>query len=144
MTLPSVSEAPNKRRRYTAEFKARIVADCQQPDASVARIALDHGLNANLVHKWIRASRQQPPAFLPVALPAPSAQQPVSNSGESIRIEIPRADGSVLRLLSPPVTCSDPAPGRPGPDLGEHTDALLSEAGFSETEIGDLRRAGVV
>ena len=49
MTLPSVSEAPNKRRRYTAEFKARIVADCQQPNASVARIALKHNLNARAI-----------------------------------------------------------------------------------------------
>lgn len=101
MTLPSVSKAPNKRRRYTAEFKARIVADCQQPGASVARIALDQGLNANLVHKWIRAARQQdvtstPPAFLPIALPAPSIQPQASGPGESIRIEIPRADGSLV------------------------------------------------
>lgn len=101
MTLPSVSEAPNKRRRYTAEFKARIVADCQQPNASVARIALKHNLNANLVHKWIHAARQQhselaPPAFLPIPLPAPSAPPPSAGSGDSIRIEIPRANGSVV------------------------------------------------
>uniref|UniRef100_UPI0013157129 IS66-like element accessory protein TnpA n=1 Tax=Marinobacterium profundum TaxID=1714300 RepID=UPI0013157129 len=74
MTLLSVSEAPRKRRRYTPEFKARIIAACQEPNASVARIALDHGLNANLVHKWIRAARQQPaatsPAFVSLAVPA--------------------------------------------------------------------------
>jgi len=98
MTLPGVSEAPNKRRRFTPAFKARILADCQQPGASIARIALDHGLNANLVHKWIRASRQQSPSssFLPIALPAPSAQSQASGSGESIRIEIPRTGGSLV------------------------------------------------
>jgi len=100
MTLPSVSEAPNKRRRFTAEFKARVVAACQQPNASVARIALEHDLNANLVHKWIRATRQQhpepaPPAFLPIPLPAPSLP-PSARAGESIRIEIPRANGSIV------------------------------------------------
>jgi transposase len=77
------------------------VAACQQPEASIAQIAQNHGLNANLVHKWIRAARQQDtastsPAFLPIALPTPSAQQQVPSSGESIRIEIPRADGSLV------------------------------------------------
>jgi transposase len=54
MTLLSTSEAPIKRRRFTAEFKARIVADCQQPGASVARIALDPGMCDSLrnVPKW--------------------------------------------------------------------------------------------
>lgn len=101
MTPPSVSKAPNKRRRFTAEFKARIVADCLQPNASVARIALEHHLNANLLHKWIRAARQQdvtptPPAFLPIALPTLPPQPQTSRAGESIRIEIPRASGSIV------------------------------------------------
>ncbi|GGO83815.1 transposase [Marinobacterium nitratireducens] len=101
MTLLSTSDTPIKRRRFTAEFKARIVANCQQPGASVARIALDHGLNANLVHKWIRAARQQDatstsPTFLPIALPAQPHQPQAAGSGESIRIEIPRAGGSLV------------------------------------------------
>ncbi|WP_036233978.1 IS66-like element accessory protein TnpA [Marinobacterium litorale] len=101
MTLLSTSDIPKTRRRFTAEFKARIVADCQQSGASVARIALEHGLNANLVHKWIRAARQHetepvPAAFLPIPLPAPSSPPPSACTGESIRIEIPRADGSIV------------------------------------------------
>lgn len=48
MSELSVWEAPRKRRRFTAEFKARIVEACQQPGASVAGIALEHALNANL------------------------------------------------------------------------------------------------
>jgi len=58
--------------------------------------------------------------------------------------EIDRRDGTRLRLLSPPVTCSDPPPARPGPDLGEHTDDLLSAAGFDAEEIEALRRDGVI
>ncbi|PMR77661.1 transposase [Billgrantia endophytica] len=45
MSELSVLEAPRKRRRYTAEFKTRIVEACQQPDASIAGIALEHALN---------------------------------------------------------------------------------------------------
>jgi crotonobetainyl-CoA:carnitine CoA-transferase CaiB-like acyl-CoA transferase len=32
----------------------------------------------------------------------------------------------------------------PGPDLGEHTDAVLAEAGFTEAEVAGLRARGVV
>lgn len=38
---------------YSAEFKAQVLAECQQPGASVAAIALAHGLNINLLRKWL-------------------------------------------------------------------------------------------
>ena len=41
------------KRRHSAEFKARVVAACQARGASVAGVALAHGVNANLVRKWI-------------------------------------------------------------------------------------------
>ncbi|WP_408320336.1 transposase [Paraburkholderia sp. RL17-347-BIC-D] len=40
-----------KRRRYTNEFKAEVVAACQGPGVSVAAIALMHKLNANLLRR---------------------------------------------------------------------------------------------
>ena len=47
-------------RRYSAAFKARVLRECAQPDASVAGTALAHGINVNLVHTWRRkASRDQ-------------------------------------------------------------------------------------
>lgn len=48
------SSGRRRRRRYTDEYKARLVAQCQQPHVSVAAIALSHGINANLLRKWIR------------------------------------------------------------------------------------------
>lgn len=45
------------RRRHSAEFKARLIAECQRPGISVARIALDNGINANLLHGWIASAR---------------------------------------------------------------------------------------
>jgi transposase len=38
---------------HGAEFKAQVLAECQQPGASVAGVALAHGLNVNLVRKWL-------------------------------------------------------------------------------------------
>ncbi|MCX4174515.1 MULTISPECIES: hypothetical protein [Paraburkholderia] len=37
-----------RRRRYSVEFKAEVVAACQAPEVSLAAIALHHKLNANL------------------------------------------------------------------------------------------------
>ncbi len=96
----SPSTPAGKRRRFTPEFKARIVAACRQPDQSVASVALAHGLNANLVHKWIRKACQSneasaTPAFLPLAVSQPS--RPISSSAaERIRIEVMRGDEGVV------------------------------------------------
>ena len=43
------------RRRHSAAFKRKILELTEQPGASVAAIALEHGVNANLVFKWRRA-----------------------------------------------------------------------------------------
>jgi len=45
------SNAP--RRVHGAEFKAKVLDECRRPGASVAAVALAHGLNANLVRKWL-------------------------------------------------------------------------------------------
>ena len=41
------------RRRHEPAFKARVVAACRQPGASLSAVALAHGLNANMVRKWV-------------------------------------------------------------------------------------------
>jgi transposase len=43
---------PVPRRQHSAEFKAQVVACCNEPGASIASVALSHSLNANLVRKW--------------------------------------------------------------------------------------------
>jgi formyl-CoA transferase len=51
-----------------------------------------------------------------------------------------------VRLLGVPVRLADTpgAPAGPPPAIGEHTDAVLAEAGFRAPEIARLREAGVV
>lgn len=53
-----MAEANRSRRRHSAEFKQRVLAECDRPGASVAAVALSHGLNDNLVHKWRRQSHR--------------------------------------------------------------------------------------
>jgi transposase len=81
------------RRRHSEELKAQVLAECAQPGASVAAVALAHSLNANVVHKWRRQGVAKPSlplaTFVPVMTPA--APLPV----EPIRIELRRGATSV-------------------------------------------------
>ncbi len=43
------TQSKSKRRVHGAEFKTQVLAECQQPGASVAAVALAHGLNVNLL-----------------------------------------------------------------------------------------------
>ena len=102
MTELSVLEVPRKRRRFTAAFKAKIVEACQQPGTSVAGVALEHGLNANLVHNWIRSTRQQTampeiPAFVPVPMVRDlSPATPQHQVADPIRLTIPHPNGPMV------------------------------------------------
>jgi transposase-like protein len=51
------NEGRSRRRAYSKEFKAQLVAACAQPGASVGGVALSHGLHANMVHRWIREAQ---------------------------------------------------------------------------------------
>jgi crotonobetainyl-CoA:carnitine CoA-transferase CaiB-like acyl-CoA transferase len=57
-----------------------------------------------------------------------------------IATSVPRADGGVTPVVGQPVTLSrTPAQmRRPAPEIGEHTDAILAEFGFSAEEIADF------
>ena len=41
------------RCRYDQQVKQELVRRCLQPGVSVARMAMQHGVNANLLRKWI-------------------------------------------------------------------------------------------
>ncbi len=40
------------RRNHHPALKAQILAECAAPGASVAQVAMAHGINANIVHGW--------------------------------------------------------------------------------------------
>lgn len=82
------------RRSYTQEFKRSVIAQCQRGQ-SVSGVALQHGMNANIVHKWLRLSEAdkfdlKAPAF--VALPVPAKPSPPI----TVRVEITRGDTRVV------------------------------------------------
>jgi transposase-like protein len=68
-------------------MKVQIVAQCRQPGVSVAGVALSHGINANLVRKWIRQAERQPaPGFVPIM----PAGVPPPGAGRHIEIHLAR------------------------------------------------------
>jgi transposase len=62
LRLEVVSVLRNGRRRYDPVSKQRLVEACRQPGASLAGLALRHGVNANLLRKWVtgRPGQQRP------------------------------------------------------------------------------------
>ena len=48
------TQAKPTRRRYAAPFKRELVERSLQPGASVSGIALENGINANVLFKWRR------------------------------------------------------------------------------------------
>jgi transposase len=102
------------RRNHSAALKAQVLSECSVPGASVAQVAMAHGINANIVHGWRKLAREgmQPalpaPAFVPVrVLPAavsPSAPSPTPTQ----RIEIELRRGPLTVHLSwPPSAASE-------------------------------------
>jgi transposase len=99
------------RRRFAVSEKLRIVEASLAPNASVAGIALAHGVNANLVFKWRRLfqqgrlGRRRPIArLMPVQIAEQSAAEiaitsPAARQERSIRHE--DAQATVLRTSTP-------------------------------------------
>ena len=77
------------RRRHSDEFKAKVLAACDAPGASISGVALAHGLNTNLVRKWRcgRGARISGVAITPMAPGKTPA--PLGNTPEFIAIEMP-------------------------------------------------------
>jgi transposase len=76
------------RRRYTPRFKRELVAKCFEPGVSVSKLSIEHGLNTNLVRKWMRKSQSTPArsALLPVKVAAPPEIRAERGAAIEIRV----------------------------------------------------------
>ncbi|NTA51460.1 transposase [Agrobacterium tumefaciens] len=80
------------RRRYDPVSRDELVAACLEPGVSVSRLAREHGVNANLVRKWMKKAREERPlplvsAFVPVRI---VADMPTASGGDFL----PKAEPS--------------------------------------------------
>ncbi len=97
-----------RRRRYGDELKAQVVGECDAPGASVAKVAMAHGINANVVHRWRQLAREgvqvtvaKPSEFVPVAIAAPTVQ-----GRRDIEVEL-RRGAVTMKVLWPSWAASD-------------------------------------
>ncbi|WP_413048016.1 transposase [Pseudomonas phoenicis] len=47
-----------QRSSYTKPFKTLVAQECLQPVASMCSVAISHGINANVIRKWLAFSRR--------------------------------------------------------------------------------------
>ncbi|KIF60314.1 IS66-like element accessory protein TnpA [Pseudomonas fluorescens] len=90
-----------QRSSYPKPFKAQVVQECLQPGATLSSVAISHGINANVIRKWLPLYRDQSPAALPafVALRARPKRQAealaiidLSLGEQSITVKWPTSD----------------------------------------------------
>jgi transposase len=100
------SEDRKRRQRYSAQLKAQVMAECEAPGVSVARVAMAHGINANVVHRWRQLAREsevaalvRPSEFIPVSLAATA----VAPTGD-IQVQLRR--GATAMTITWPVAAS--------------------------------------
>ena len=117
-------------RTYTRQFKAELVAACQQPGASIAAIARGHGMNANVLHRWLKEHERSgchqllaasssgavaltapAPAFIALKLPT-AIQEPTACD---IKVELRK--GAVSMIVTWPISAAG--------DLAQWTRAIL-------------------
>jgi transposase-like protein len=92
-----------QRNSYPKSFKAQVVQECLQPGASISSVAISHGINANVIRKWIPLYRDKSPATLPAFVPVKIApKRPAETSAiieltfgeQTITVKWPSSDPS--------------------------------------------------
>lgn len=89
MSSVTVLSGPERRRRWSASEKARIVEESLQPGAVVKAVAHRHDVHPNLLHHWRRQVRRavgRKVNFLPVEVS--SEKKPSIVGGGTIEIEL--------------------------------------------------------
>ena len=108
------------RRRHSADLKTLVLQQCAASGASVAKVAMSHGVNANVVHGWRKLARERdgialsPPspttlpaqtaASLPQFVPVSMAQTTSPPAPVDIQIELRR--GAAAMKITWPITAA--------------------------------------
>ncbi|UUZ78248.1 transposase [Polaromonas sp. P1(28)-13] len=107
-------------RTYSPEFKAELLAACQTAGVSIAALAGQHGMNANVLHRWLKehrtkthsevdssgpspANAAQIAAFIPLQLSAPTPTTTVQDS--ELKVELRK--GALSMVITWPTTAVD-------------------------------------
>ena len=96
-----------RRRRWRAEDKLRVLAEAEEPGARTSEVARRHDISRGLLWYWRRQLRQgrltvadtQVPVFLPLQVSGEVPPGPVAPAAATDpRIEITLPDGTLVRV----------------------------------------------
>lgn len=82
-----------QRSSYPKLFKAQVVQECLEPGASVSSVAISHGINANVIRKWLPIYRDK--SFTPLPAFVPLQPMPKRHADEAVVIALPLGDKSI-------------------------------------------------
>jgi len=101
------------RRNHALELKKAVLDECRA-GVSVAGVAMAHGLNANLVHKWRRLEQSKTvaaatlpspaPTFIPLVVASPTVTPPTCAEPRELRIELRR--GAIVATVNWPMSAT--------------------------------------
>ena len=95
------------RRRYSPQMKALVLEQCAAPGASVAKVAMSHGVNANVVHRWRQLARDGGAGMPSVRqFVAASLAAPSQLSSADIRIDL-RRGATTMTITWPTLAAAD-------------------------------------
>ena len=102
------TQARRRRREHSPALKRELIERSLQPGASVSGIALDSGINANLLFKWRRehlragargtATAISTPVLLPVTIESPTSQIAAAPSPPPASAPAARANTGVIEI----------------------------------------------
>lgn len=108
MTQATVLSGPERRRRWSAAQKMRMVEESLAPGSGVTEVARQHDIHPNLLHLWRRQARtgvlsvgaETAARFVPVAIARGHGAAAVTMDGVGLGpvIEVVLRNGRVLRL----------------------------------------------
>ena len=96
-----------RRRRWSEEEKARLVAESWEPGAVVAHVARRHGVAESCLYTWRKqiggrasavARTPELPPMIPVAIEGPESALPMPERSTAVRAVIVLADGTRLEI----------------------------------------------
>ncbi|WP_080572972.1 IS66 family insertion sequence element accessory protein TnpB [Xanthomonas citri] len=85
---------------YPKPFKAQVVQECLQPGATVSSVAISHGINVNVIRKWMPLYRNQP-ATIPAFVPLKAAPKRPAEASVIIELPMRPSDHSEMANLRP-------------------------------------------
>ena len=111
------------KRTYSAETKAELLAACIAPGASIAAVASANGMNANVLHRWLKGSSKSRPPIgrgvgtgatavdmaghsVPSFIALPLLTKPAEPVEREIKVEV-RKGGLVMTVNWPMSATSD-------------------------------------